>query len=73
MKKTSSLIILLLIFCSFTKAQDLRSRWDELTASEWPKALAMSNQTCILPIGILEKQGTLELQNEFFNRVKSAP
>jgi hypothetical protein len=41
--------------------------------SEWPKALAMSNQTCILPIGILEKQSTLELQNEFFNRVKSAP
>ncbi len=38
-------------------AQELHSRWDELTASEWPKALEMSNQTCILPIGILEKHG----------------
>jgi creatinine amidohydrolase len=57
MKKTSHLIISLLIFCSFAKTQDLHSRWDELTASEWPKALAMSNQTCILPIGILEKHG----------------
>ena len=33
------------------------SRWDELTASEWPLALKNSNRTCILPIGILEKHG----------------
>lgn len=39
------------------KAQELHSRWDELTASEWPKALKASNETCILPIGILEKHG----------------
>jgi creatinine amidohydrolase len=39
------------------QAQELHSRWDELTASEWPKALGKSNQTCILPIGILEKHG----------------
>ncbi len=39
------------------KAQQLHSRWDELTASDWPKALAMSDSTCILPIGILEKHG----------------
>jgi creatinine amidohydrolase len=32
-------------------------RWDELTASDWPKALERSAQTCILPIGILEKHG----------------
>lgn len=35
----------------------MHSRWDELTESEWPKALKASNQTCILPIGILEKHG----------------
>jgi creatinine amidohydrolase len=35
----------------------LHSRWDELTASDWPKALAASSHTCILPIGILEKHG----------------
>jgi creatinine amidohydrolase len=50
-----STIILCCIF-SLT-AQELHSRWDELTASEWPKALEKSNQTCILPIGILEKHG----------------
>src|SRR6201996_9471531 len=33
------------------------TRWDELTASDWPRALAASNHTCILPIGILEKHG----------------
>ncbi len=38
-------------------AQQLHSRWDELTASEWELALKNSNQTCILPIGILEKHG----------------
>jgi creatinine amidohydrolase len=37
--------------------QPLHSRWDELTASDWPKALATSSHTCILPIGILEKHG----------------
>jgi creatinine amidohydrolase len=38
-------------------AQDLHSRWDELTASDWPKALDRSGHICILPIGILEKHG----------------
>ena len=38
-------------------AQGLPSRWDELTASDWPKALEKSSRTCILPIGILEKHG----------------
>src|SRR3984893_1671409 len=47
----------LFFHCQKIQAQELHSRWDELTASEWPKALAKSNQTCILPIGILEKHG----------------
>lgn len=38
-------------------AQDLPSRWDELTASDWPKAQEKAAYTCILPIGILEKHG----------------
>ena len=38
-------------------AQDIPSRWDELTASDWPKAMEKSSRTCILPIGILEKHG----------------
>lgn len=47
----------LIFFCLSTNAQQLHSRWDELTASDWPKALATSAHTCILPIGILEKHG----------------
>jgi creatinine amidohydrolase len=50
------LLFLLLISFSAT-AQELPARWDELTASDWPKALERSNHTCILPIGILEKHG----------------
>ncbi len=37
--------------------QDLPTRWDELTASDWPKALEQSHHTAILPIGVLEKHG----------------
>lgn len=33
------------------------ARWDELTASDWPRAMEKSSRTCILPIGILEKHG----------------
>jgi creatinine amidohydrolase len=38
-------------------AQDLPTRWDELTASDWQKALELSKHTAILPIGVLEKHG----------------
>jgi len=37
--------------------QDIPSRWDEITFSDWESALIKSNKTCILPIGILEKHG----------------
>ncbi len=57
--------LLLIIFFSYnsavaqvaTSSQSLPSRWDELTASDWPRALDRSSRTCILPIGILEKHG----------------
>src|SRR6202166_236543 len=47
----------ILLFGCSAGAQELHARWDELTASDWPKALARSGGTCILPIGILEKHG----------------
>ena len=49
--------MLMLASTSSTFSQELHSRWDELTASEWPKALQQSGKICILPIGILEKHG----------------
>jgi creatinine amidohydrolase len=54
---TTRIFLLFSMICSLSNAQELHSRWDELTASEWPKALETSGQTCILPIGILEKHG----------------
>ena len=57
MKKTIGILFVFLLITPFARTQDLHSRWDELTASEWPKALQMSGKTCILPIGILEKHG----------------
>lgn len=51
------LFLLFLFLTTGAVAQELPSRWDELTASDWPKALEKSARTCILPIGILEKHG----------------
>jgi creatinine amidohydrolase len=51
------LLPLCFFFFLTTLAQHLPVRWDELTASDWNKALLLSNNTCILPIGILEKHG----------------
>lgn len=50
-----TVVLLLSTFVAFS--QNLHSRWDELTASEWPRALALSDSTCILPFGVLEKHG----------------
>jgi creatinine amidohydrolase len=57
MKNIFGILLVFLLVPPLTKAQELHSRWDEITASEWPKALSMSGKTCILPIGILEKHG----------------
>jgi creatinine amidohydrolase len=51
------LLVFALLFCTYTFAQDIPARWDELVASDFPKALEKSHKTCILPIGILEKHG----------------
>lgn len=56
-KAAVNFLTVLLLTSSSIFAQELHSRWDELTASEWPKAIKASNETCILPMGILEKHG----------------
>jgi creatinine amidohydrolase len=52
-----AILLIHLISMPMVYGQPLHARWDELTASDWPKALALSDSTCILPIGILEKHG----------------
>src|SRR5215475_1459601 len=51
------LITIFFALCLSSSAQEFPSRWDELTASDWPKAQEKAAYTCILPIGILEKHG----------------
>jgi creatinine amidohydrolase len=51
------LFFALFFVCSYTFAQEVPARWDELTATDFPAALDKSSQTCILPFGILEKHG----------------
>ena len=55
--KTLLLFLSALLFAGYSLAQDIPCRWDELVASDFPKALEKSSKTCILPIGILEKHG----------------
>ena len=55
--KTYLLLLFAVFFSGYTLAQDIPARWDELVASDFPKALEKSSKTCILPIGILEKHG----------------
>jgi len=57
MKTKIALLIILAGLLGSSQAQQLHSKWEELTASDWPKALQLSDSTCILPIGILEKHG----------------
>ncbi len=57
MIKKLTLILILALLLSNAFSQQLHSKWEELTASDWPKALLLSDSTCILPIGILEKHG----------------
>jgi creatinine amidohydrolase len=55
--KTCLVLLCTLLFSGYAFAQDIPPRWDELVASDFPKALEKSSKTCILPIGILEKHG----------------
>ena len=49
-------------------AQSLLTKWEELTAPDFVKAIQQSQGTCLLPIGILEKHGAhLPLGNDLIN------
>jgi creatinine amidohydrolase len=56
-KHILSILIIIAFFLPTIHAQKLPSRWDELVANDWQKAIDSSSRTCILPIGILEKHG----------------
>jgi len=50
------------------QAQQLTVKWEELTAGDFLKAIQTAQNTCVLPIGILEKHGPhLPLGNDLIN------
>lgn len=52
------LLACLLLTSSFVFSQEkLSVKWEELTASDFIKAIDQAHNTCALPIGILEKHG----------------
>lgn len=52
------ILSVLLAAVSGTKAQtQLSTKWEELTAGDFQKAIAKAQGTCLLPFGILEKHG----------------
>ena len=56
MKLASALLAFLLV-ATLCPAQTLSPRWEELTAADFPKALAASKDVCLLPLGVIEKHG----------------
>jgi len=55
--KTTLATILFISFFGAVAAQTLPAKLEELTAPDFIKAVEMSSQTCILPIGVFEKHG----------------
>ncbi len=49
--------ILLLVALPLAAQSSLPVKWEELTAGDFVSAIARSRQTCLLPLGILEKHG----------------
>jgi len=50
-------VVLLILFAFSAHSQQLPFRLEELTASDFIKAVEKSSKTCILPIGVFEKHG----------------
>ncbi len=56
-KYLKGLAALALIVAPSLYAQTLATHWEDLTAPDFVQALQKSNQTCLLPLGIVEKHG----------------
>jgi creatinine amidohydrolase len=76
-KKLGTAVLMLMVWAAGSAAQSLSAKWEELTASDFVKALQASNGTCALPFGILEKHGPAgplgtDLINVRFTTLKAA-
>jgi creatinine amidohydrolase len=55
--KSFAALLFACLACVVAPAQQLSTHWEELTASDFVKALQMSSNVCMLPFGIIEKHG----------------
>src|SRR5215467_9821370 len=61
-------IVVIFGVMGFTAGQELSTKWEELTAADFQKAIERAQNTCVLPFGILEKHGPhLPLGNDLIN------
>ena len=66
-------VFVLLSLSAFAQNQQLRVRWEELTAPDFRTAIEKSGGTCLLPFGILEKHGPhLPLGTDLLNVRKAS-
>ena len=56
-KRVKTALLLCFLSATLGSGQQLASRWEELTASDFVKALQSSSGVCLLPFGIIEKHG----------------
>jgi creatinine amidohydrolase len=57
-KRSLQCISALAIFAALpSQGQALSNHWEDLTSAEFVQALQQSNQTCLLPFGVVEKHG----------------
>src|SRR4051812_6357639 len=67
------LIFVLLSLSAFAQSQQLRVRWEELTAPDFRAGIEKSGGTCLLPFGIVEKHGPhLPLGTDLLNVRKAS-
>src|SRR5882724_10252603 len=60
--------LVVLLMSRISSAQSPSVQWEELTSADFVKAIRQSQDTCLLPVGILEKHGLhLPLGNDLLN------
>src|SRR5947209_495850 len=68
MRRLLTFAILVLIATAANAQSKLSPKWEELTSADFVQALAQAKNTCLLPVGIIEKHGPhLPLGNDLIN------
>ncbi len=55
--RTITALVSALLVSAVCSAQGLTTKWEELTAEDFAKAVAQAKSVCVLPMGVVEKHG----------------